>query len=162
MGERPDAVDVPDGPEALARAQMLVNRDAAVGVGRYADGLQPDPGNAWAPAGCDEQPVAPQLWTIIESQDKLVTFPPGGGGALPEYQLDPVPAQGLAERLAQRRGLAGKHPVGALNDHRLAAQAPHDLRELNAGRPAAQYEQASRNRLHAGRLAGTPDALKVT
>jgi hypothetical protein len=37
---------------------MLVNRDAAVGVGRYADGIRPNPGNARAPAGCDEQPVA--------------------------------------------------------------------------------------------------------
>ena len=79
-----------------------------------------------------------------------------------EHQLDPVPAQGLAERLAQRRGLAGQHPVGALDEHRLAAQTPHDLRQLDACGPAAQHEQAARDSLHARRLAGTPDALELT
>ena len=80
----------------------------------------------------------------------------------PEHQLDSVPAQGLAERLAQRRGLARHHPVGALDDHRLAAEPAHDLRDLDAGRPAAEHEQAARDRLHARRLAGAPHALELT
>lgn len=61
----------PDGPKPLARAQMLVNLDAAMGIGRYADGIQADPGHARAPTGCHEQPVAPQLRTVIETQDIL-------------------------------------------------------------------------------------------
>ena len=132
------------------------------GVGLDADRLQADPLHPRAPAGGHQQPVAPQLRAAVELQDVLVAVAPRGGRVLPEDQLDPVPAQGLAERLAQRRGLAGKHPVGALDDHRLAAETPHDLRELDAGRPAAQHEQAARDGLHARRLAGTPDALELT
>src|SRR5215472_4761137 len=45
-----------------------------------------------------------------------------GGGVHPEHQLDSIPAQGLAERLAQRRGLARNHPVGALDKRHLAAE----------------------------------------
>ena len=80
----------------------------------------------------------------------------------PEHQLDSVPAQGLAERLAQRRSLARKHAVGALDERRLAAEPPHDLRNLDAGGPATQQQQAARDGLHARRLAGAPDALELT
>ena len=67
----------------------------------------------------------------------------------PEHQLDAVAAQDLAERLAQRRRLAGEHAVGALDEHHLAAEAAHDLGHLDAHRPATQDEQATRDRLHA-------------
>ena len=80
----------------------------------------------------------------------------------PEHQLDSVPAQGLAERLAQRRRLAGKHTLGALDEHRLAAETPHDLRNLDACGPATQHEQAAGDSLLARRLAGAPDALELT
>jgi len=80
----------------------------------------------------------------------------------PENQLDSVPAQGLAERLAQRRGLAGKHVVSAFDERRFAAETPHDLRKLDASGPAAQHEQAAGDSLHARRLAGAPDALELT
>ena len=96
------------------------------------------------------------------SQDELVAVPPRGGGVHPQHQLDPVPAQRLAERLAQRRGLAGQHAVGALDEHRLAAETAHDLRHLDARRAAAQHEQAARDGLHARRLAGAPHALELT
>ncbi|HEY0934546.1 MAG TPA: hypothetical protein VGD91_12475 [Trebonia sp.] len=36
-------------------------------------------------------------------------------GVLAEHQLDPVPAQGLPEALAERRGLAGQQVAGALD-----------------------------------------------
>src|SRR5512132_1934215 len=87
---------------------------------------------------------------------------PRGGGVLPEPQLDSVLAQGLAERRAQRRSLARQHAVGALDERHLTAEAPHDLRNLDAGRPATQHEQAARDSLHARRLAGAPDALELT
>ena len=131
------------------------------GVGLDADRLQADPLDARAPAGGHQQPVAAQLRTAVEAQDILVTFPPRGGGVRPEHQLDPVPAQGLGERLAERRRLAGKHPVGALDEHHLAAETPHDLRKLDARRPATQHQQAARDGLHARRLAGAPHALEL-
>jgi hypothetical protein len=140
---------------------MLVDADP-VRLDLDADRLQADPLDARAPAGGDQQLVAPQLRTVVELQHILVALPPGGGRALAEHQLDPVPAQGLAERLAQRRGLAGHHPVGALDHHRFAAETPHDLRELDACGPAAQHEQAARDRLHARRLPRPPDTLELT
>ena len=80
----------------------------------------------------------------------------------PEHQLDSVPAQGLAERLAQRGRLAGKHAVGALDEHRLAAETAHDLRHLDAHRPATEDQQAARDRLHPGGLAVGPHAVELT
>jgi len=71
-----------------------------VRAGLDADRLQADPLDARAPAGRHEQPVAPQVRAAIELQDEVVTLPPRGGGVHPEHQLDPVPAQGLAERRA--------------------------------------------------------------
>ena len=106
--------------------------------------------------------VAPQVRTAVELQDVLVTLPPRGGGMHPEPQLDAVPAQRVAERLAQRCRLAGQHAVGALDEHRLPAEPPHDLRKLDARWAAPEHEQAARDSLHARRLAGAPDALQLT
>jgi hypothetical protein len=61
----------------------------------------------------------------------------------PEHQLDSVPAQGLAQRLGRCR-LASKQAVGALDDHRLAAETPHDLRNLDAGGPATRATGSNR------------------
>ena len=97
-----------------------------------ADRLEADPLDARAPTGCHQQLVAPQLRTAVELQDILVAFPPRGGRVHPQHQLDSVPAQGLAERLAQPRRLARKHALGALDEHRLAAETSHDLRKLDA------------------------------
>jgi len=79
-----------------------------------------------------------------------------------EPQLNAVPAQRLAERLAQRRRLTGKHTLGALDDDRLAAETAHHLRHLDACGPATKHEQAARDSLHARRLAGAPDARELT
>src|SRR3984957_7408913 len=66
-----------------------------------------------------------------------------------------------AERVPQRRGLAGNEPRGALDQRPLAAETPDDLRDLDPGGPAAEHQQAPRHGLHARRLAGAPDPLKV-
>ena len=78
-----------------------------------------------------------------------------------EDELDAVAAQDLAERLAQRRGLAGEQVLGALDERDLAAEATHGLRHLDADRPAAEHEQAARDGLHAGHLAVGPDAVEL-
>ena len=131
------------------------------GIDLDADRLEADPLHPRPPAGGHQQPVAPQFPAAVEGQHVLLSVSPGGGGVHPQRQLNPVPAQRLAELLAQWRRLAGKHAVGALDQHRLAAQAPHDLRDLDARRPAAQHEQPARDGLHARRLAGAPDPLQV-
>jgi hypothetical protein len=74
MGERPDAVDIADGPQALARAEMLVHRDA-VRVSRDADRLQPDPLHARAATSGHQQPVAPHFGSALEVQHIFVTLP---------------------------------------------------------------------------------------
>ena len=78
-----------------------------------------------------------------------------------ERKLDAVAPQDLAERLAERRGLARQHVLGALDERHLAAEAAHGLRHLDADRPAAEHEQAPRDGLHAGHLAVRPDALEL-
>ena len=103
-----------------------------------------------------------QLAAVRELQDVLVAVAPRGAGVLSELQFDAVPAQGLAEPVAQRGGLARHHTVGALDDHRLAAEPVYDLRELGAGRSTAEHEHPARDLLHAGRLASTPHAVELT
>ena len=97
------------------------------------------------------------IGAAVELQDILVAVAPGA-----QRQLDSVPLRRLAERLAQRRRLPGKQTVGALQDHRLAAQAAHDLRALDAGWAATKHEHATRDRVSARRLARAPDALELT
>src|SRR4026209_1970554 len=55
VGQRPDAGDVADRPQALSGAQVLVDLDA-LGVGLDADGLEADALDARAPPRGDEQP----------------------------------------------------------------------------------------------------------
>ena len=81
---------------------------------------------------------------------------------LSEHHLDPVATQGLAQRLTQRRGLARKDAVGAIDDHGLASETLYYLRQLDPRRPATEHEQAARNGLHARRLARAPDPLELT
>src|SRR6202042_1072617 len=103
----------------------------------------------------------PHLRAVIETQDVVVTVAMSRGGTLAERQFNPVPAQGLAERLAQRCRLTGNHAAGALDDHCLAAQtAPHPG-QFDACRPAAQHQQPAWDSLHARRLAGSPDSVDL-
>ena len=46
----------------------------------------------------------------------------------------PSRAQDVAERLAQRCGLAGKHALGHVDERHLAAEAAHGLGHLDADR----------------------------
>ncbi len=107
MREREHAGDVADRPQALADAQVGVDRDA-VRIGRDADRLQADPFDARPPAGGDEQLVAAQLAAVLEREHVVLAVATRGGRADAEDELDAVAAQHLAERLAQRRRLAGK------------------------------------------------------
>ena len=140
---------------------MRVDRDA-VRVGLDADRLQADAVDARAPAGRDEQAVAAQLAPVVELEDVVVAARAARAGRVhAEHELDAVAAQDLAERLAQRRGLAREHVLAALDQRDLAAEAAHGLRQLDADRPAAEHEQAARDRLHAGRLAVGPHARRA-
>ena len=149
----------------IAHRRSPARRCASTGipwrVGLDADGLQADPVDARAPAGGDEQAVAAQLAAVVELEDVVLAVAPRGGRVHAEGELDAVAAQDLAERLAERRGLAGEHVLGALDERHLAAEAAHGLRHLDADRPAAEHEQAARDGLHAGRLAVGPDALEL-
>ena len=140
--------------------RILVNPDA-VRAWLDAHRVEADAVDPRAPAGRDQQPVTPHVRAVIEMQDVVVTVALSGGGMLAEHQLDPVPAQGLAERLAERGRLTGNHPAGALDDHRLAAQTAHHLGQFDARGPAAEHQQAARDGLHARRLAGAPDSVEL-
>ena len=107
VGQLPDAVDIADRPQALARAQARVDRDPAA-TGFDADGLEAEPIDARTPAGGDEEPVAAQLPAVVEFQGVALALAPRGGRVHAECELDAVPAQGAGECFPQRPGLAGK------------------------------------------------------
>ena len=87
VGQLPDAGDVADRPQALARAQARVDRDP-VAVGLDADRLQADVVDARAPAGGDEQAVAAQLAAVVELEDVVLALAPRGGRVHAEGELD--------------------------------------------------------------------------
>ena len=97
-------------------ARRCASTGMPCGVGLDADGLQADALDARAPAGGDEQAVAAQLAAVVELEDVLVAVAPRAGRVRAEDELDAVAAQDLAERLAQRRGLAREHVLGALDE----------------------------------------------
>jgi hypothetical protein len=146
--------------QPLAGAQLRVNRDA-LGVGLDADRLEADVIHVRAPAGSDEQAVAAQLATVVELDDVSLTPAPGRGRPSGDDDLEAVPAQDLAERLAQGRRLTREQVLGALEQHGLAAEPMHRLRQLDPDRPAADHEQPARDRRDGGRLAVGPDAIEL-
>jgi hypothetical protein len=98
---------------------------------------------------------------VAALQDVVGALAPGGGGPRTEGELDAVPAQDLAERLAQRRRLAREQVLPALHDRHLPAEAADGLRHLHPHRPAAQDQQPPRDRLHPGGLAVGPDPVQL-
>ena len=160
MGQRPDAVDVADRPEALAGAHVLVDLDA-VRLGLDADGLEADPLHARAATRRDEQVVAAQLGVVVELEDVVLPLAPRPCCQLSQDELDVIATEDLAESLAQRGSLVRKQVLGTLDERHLPAKPAHGLRHLDANRPAAQREEAARDRLHAGHLAVGPDALEL-
>ena len=80
---------------------------------------------------------------------------------LAEAQLDAVGRQCLGQRLAERLGLARQQVVGALHDHRLAAEPHHGLGHLHPHRAAAEDEQPPRDLLEGRDLAVRPHAVQV-
>ena len=60
-----------------------------------------------ASASGDEQAVAVQLAPVVELQDVVLALAPRRGRLDAEGELDAVAAEDLADRLAERRRLAG-------------------------------------------------------
>ena len=160
MGQRPEPGDVADRPQPLAGAEPRVDRDPAR-VGVDADRLQADARDPRAPAGGDEEPVAAQLAAVVELEHVVVAVAARGGDVRAEDELDAVAAQDVAERLAERRGLAREDVRAALDQRDLAAEAADGLGQLDADGAAAEHEQPARDRLHRGRLAVGPEAVEV-
>ena len=76
-------------------------------------------------------------------------------------ELDPVAVQYLAERITERRRLAGQDVRATLDHDDLAAEAANGLCHLHADRPSAEYEQPPRDGLHARHLSVRPDAVEL-
>ena len=157
VGQRPGAGHVADRPQALTRAHVLVHRDP-VGVNLDADRLEADPLHTGSPPRRDQEAVAAELGPVVELQDGVVAVAARRDGLDAHVDLDALAAQGLGERLAEGGRVVGEQVVGALHHRHLATQAPHDLAQLQAGRPAAQHDEAPRDLLHARRLPGAPHA----
>jgi len=75
VGQRPDAGDVADRPQALAGAQVRVNRDA-VAVRLDSDRLEADAVDARTPARGHEQAVAAQRAAVVELEHVVLALAP--------------------------------------------------------------------------------------
>ena len=159
VGQQSHAGHVADGPQAFPGAQVRVDRNA-MRASLDADRLQAG-GHARTAAGGDEQVVAAQLAVALEGHDVVVAVAPRGGCVYAQEELDAVAPQDHAERVAQRRGLAGQDVPGALDQGHLPAEAAHGLRHLGPDGSAAEYQQPPRDGLHAGHLAVGPDAVEL-
>ena len=115
VGQRPDAVDVADRPEALARAQARVDRDP-VRVGLDADRLQADPLDPRAAAGGDEQAVAAQLAAVLELEDVVVAVAPRGASRARRGRARCL--RGAGPRRAPRRAAPARGRAGARRPRR--------------------------------------------
>ncbi len=160
VGQRPQARDVADRPQALAGAQLCVDRDS-VSVGRDPHRLQSDAFDPGSAPGRDEQALAAELAAVVECEDVVGAVAPRGRRVDAQDELDAVAAQDLAESVAERRGLAGEHVRGALDERDLAAEAAHGLRHLHTHGAAAEDEQPARDGLHARDLAVGPDPVEL-
>ena len=132
-----------------------------MGVRLDADGLEPDALDPRSPAGGDEQPLAAQLAAVVEREHVVLAVASRARRVRAEDELDAVAAQDLAERLAQRGGLAREHVSAALDEHDLAAEPAYGLRHLDADRAAAEDDQPARDGRHGRRLAIGPDAVEL-
>ncbi len=160
VGQRPDAGDVADRPDALARAHPRVDGDPAA-AGREADGLEAEAAGPRPAPGRHEQAVAAQDGAVGELEHVLAAgVAAGGAHVAPEVQLDAVGPQRLGQRVAERRRLARQQPVGALDDRDLGAHPPDGLAELDPDRAAAEDQQPAGDRAQRGRLAVGPHALE--
>ena len=145
MGQLPDTGDVADRPQALAGLQARVDRDA-VAVGGHADRLEAEVVDARPPPGRDEQAIAAQLAAVVELEDVLGAVAAGGRRPRIQRELDAVAVQHLAERIAERRGLARQHVPAALDERDLSPEAANSLRHLDPHRPAPEDQQPPRDR----------------
>ena len=159
MGQQPHAGDIADGPQAFPGAQVRVDPDT-LRTSLDADRFQAG-GDARAPARGDEQVVAAQIAAALDRHDVVFAVAPRGGRVHAQEELDAVAPQDLAERMAQRRGLAGEDVFGSLDQGDLPAEAAHGLGHLGADGSAAENQQAARDGLHAGHLAVGPDAIEL-
>jgi hypothetical protein len=115
VGEWPDAVDVADGPQVVAGAQVRVDRDP-VAIGLDADGLEADALDPRSPAGGDEDAVATEHAPVLELEDVVIAVASRRAHTHAEQDLHAVAPQRLAERLPQGRRLAREHALGPVDE----------------------------------------------
>jgi hypothetical protein len=132
----------------------------AMRVERGSGRFQTQSRDARPPAGGDKEPVTAQLAAVVEHQNEVVTIASRGPGVHSEVELDAVAPQHVAERHAQRFGLACQHVRRTLDDRDMSAEAAHRLSHFGTDRPAAENQQALRNGLHARHIAAAPHALQ--
>ena len=130
-------------------------------VGLDPNGFQPDVGNPGASAGGHQYPVAAYLPAVVKIHTEVVPGAPGSGDMRAQNQLDAVPAQDLAQRVAQLLRFARQHPPAAGDQDHLAAEPTDGLRHFDADRSTTDDQQAPRDGLHAGHLAVRPHPFEV-
>src|SRR6202521_5364749 len=76
-----------------------------------ADSLESDVVHPRTSSRCYEQPIAPEITTIVELEDIVLAVAPCAGCLHAESQFDADATQRFAERLPQRRRFAGEYAL---------------------------------------------------
>ena len=123
---------------------------------------RPMPSTPRAPAGGDEQAVAAQLAAVARARGRS-RRPRAARPVACTPRTSSMPSRRRTSPSASPSGAGSRASTcaRALDERDLAAEAAHDLRQLDADRPAAEDEQPARDGLHAGRLAVAPDAVEL-
>src|SRR5262249_12439624 len=98
---------------------------------------------------------------VGEAHDVFRTVATDGRRALPEIEPQPVAADRVGERLAERPRLAGQDVVHPLDEVDACSERGERLRERAPDRAAAEDHDAVRNLAGGGRLAIGPDVVET-
>jgi hypothetical protein len=132
----PAAVDA-DGTEAVVDLHRPTRLET--------DRLQPEVGRGRPAPDADQQLVAREFAVVLEPERDRSVRAGGGCRTTLEQDLDPLRFERLFQLLARERLLAAEEARAALHDRDLAPEAAESLRELDAGRAAAEHEEPRRD-----------------
>ena len=148
VGQRPDAGDVADRPEpSPTRRRASTGTPCGAGLDPDASrGRSPRPGAAGRSRPAAGRPSA------RGRRRARARSPRRRAGPRPRWppSTSSIPSARSTSPSASPSGAGSRaeQVLGALDDHRLAAEPPHRLGHLDPDRAAAEHQQPARDRLH--------------
>ena len=158
VGEGRDAGDVPDRPDPVGGAQVVVDGDGAV-LDAHPGRLEAEPVDPWAAARGHEQHGGAHGRPVLEAHldAGAVAADRHGRPGRAVADGDAVVLQRAAEVRARERLVARQRARAGLGQGDLAAEAGEHLRELDADGPRAEHDHAGGHLAQGRRLTVRPE-----